>query len=125
MTFNWRGFLTLAIELEESADEAKLRSSISRAYYASYCSARDYMDKKIPKNVPPHKYVIEYYNGFHGGKTNFRRSLIAENLKLMKVKRVTSDYDNKSQNIKSMRESAQFVLDLSKDVIEFIEDGGL
>lgn len=127
--FNWRDYLTLAIELENGTDESKLRSSISRAYYASYCSARNYMEyschHKIPNNVSKHKYVIDYYNGIHRGKTNHRRSQIAENLKRMKVERVTSDYDNNSQNLKTLHKSAQYVSDLSEDVIALIEGGRL
>lgn len=85
----------------------------------------DVCHNKIPRNVSKHKYVIDYYNGLHGGKTNHRRSQIAENLKRMKAERVTSDYDNNSQNLKTMHKLAQFVLELSEDVIVLTETGGL
>lgn len=42
MAFDWAGYLTLAEELGGRADdEAALRSAISRAYYAAFCSARN------------------------------------------------------------------------------------
>ena len=122
--------MDLAKELETSADEAKLRSSISRAYYASYCSARNYMEdvchNKLPSNMPSHQYVIDYYNGKHGGRTNHRRSRIAENLKRMKSQRIMADYYNEGVHpIKALHDTAQFVIELSDDIIIVIGAGGL
>jgi hypothetical protein len=47
MPFEWRGFLALARELNEQASassnpESRLRSAVSRAYFAAYCYARNY-----------------------------------------------------------------------------------
>jgi hypothetical protein len=47
MAFEWRMFLTLAEEWQESAPssslaEALLRNSLSRAYFAAFCHARVY-----------------------------------------------------------------------------------
>ncbi len=39
MPFDWTQYLMLAEELAQRTDEAALRSAISRAYYAVYCSA--------------------------------------------------------------------------------------
>jgi hypothetical protein len=81
---------------------------------------------KIPKTgVSFHKYVIDYYNGVYGGITNHRRSQIAENLKRMREKRRMADYNNEVHFIKDLHDSAQFVLDLSEDVIALIEKGKL
>lgn len=129
IAFNWRDYLNLATELETGTDEARLRSSISRAYYASYCSSRNYMEdvcnNKLPKTgVSKHKYVIDYYNGVYGGKTNHRRSQIAENLKRMRVERRWADYNNDVHFLKDLHDRAQFVLDLSGDIVELIEKGG-
>jgi uncharacterized protein (UPF0332 family) len=42
MPFSWSQYLTLADELaQRTHDAASLRSAISRAYYAVFCSARD------------------------------------------------------------------------------------
>ncbi len=54
MSFNWSEYLNLAQELagrstEPPNQEARLRSSISRAYYAAFCKARNYLlGKKYP-----------------------------------------------------------------------------
>jgi uncharacterized protein (UPF0332 family) len=47
MSFNWFDFLTLADALlrtpsSPGLEEASLRSAISRAYYAAFCSARNF-----------------------------------------------------------------------------------
>lgn len=47
MAFNWREFLELARELAGQAsarysEEAAKRTSVSRAYYAAFCFARNY-----------------------------------------------------------------------------------
>jgi uncharacterized protein (UPF0332 family) len=48
MTFDWAHYLDLAKELHTDAaasalEEAKLRAAISRAYYATFCLARNYL----------------------------------------------------------------------------------
>ena len=48
MSFDWSNYLDLARELQRqgaihSSKEAELRSSISRAYYAAFCKARNYL----------------------------------------------------------------------------------
>jgi hypothetical protein len=79
----------------------------------------------MPSNTSVHKYVIDYYNGKHGGITNRRRSKIAENLKRMRSERIMADYNNEVHLIKKLHNIAQFVIDLSDDVITLIKNGGL
>jgi len=48
MAFNWEEYLILAKELigqtsRPTAEEARLRCAISRAYYAAFCETRDYL----------------------------------------------------------------------------------
>lgn len=127
--FNWRNFLELAKELEKENDEAKLRSSISRAYYAAYCSSRNYMEdvcsRPLPFDGPTHQYVIEYFNGKKGVKTTPRRSKIAQNLMRMRQKRTDADYDDTTRATVNWRSDAVFVIGLSEDVIKSTEIGGL
>jgi uncharacterized protein (UPF0332 family) len=129
IAFNWREYLTLAIELEEGTDEAKLRSSISRAYYAAYCSARNYMEgpckRTLKRGIPAHQCVIEYFNGNRDDKANCRRLQIAQNLIRMREERRMADYDNNVHFLKKLHDSAQIVLDQSEEVIALIEKGGL
>jgi hypothetical protein len=47
--FGWTDFLVLARDLSErESDEAALRTAISRAYYASYCSAAQHLLRRTP-----------------------------------------------------------------------------
>ena len=119
----------MAIELEKGIGEAKLRSSISRAYYAAYCSARNCMEdvcgRSLPFDEPSHQYVIEYYNGNKGVRTNPRRAKIAQNLIRMKVRRTMADYDKKIHTELALHGAAQFVISQSEEVIASIEQGGL
>jgi hypothetical protein len=51
--FGWADFLVLARELAtRESDEAALRTAISRAYYASYCSAAQHVLQRMPKLFP-------------------------------------------------------------------------
>lgn len=57
MSFDWADFLTLAHELSTSPAgdqlrEAKLRSAISRAYYASFHHARNYYKARYKREPP-------------------------------------------------------------------------
>src|ERR1039457_6864981 len=51
MSFDWSDYLTLAQELTSAAinstiQEAHMRAAISRAYYAAFCKARNYLFNK-------------------------------------------------------------------------------
>ena len=54
MNFDWIEYLNLAKELRgnhiTSNQEAKMRSIISRAYYAVFCKSKEYLSKN--KNIP-------------------------------------------------------------------------
>src|SRR5437763_4831535 len=70
MSFNWSEYLTLAQELTSkstasSIQEAHLRCAISRAYYASFCKARNLLLNKdgylTPKGVNVHFDVADKF----------------------------------------------------------------
>ena len=69
VNFDWKKYLDLAEDLAQNkSDEAKLRASVSRAYYAAFCNARNYMfnidQNPFPPNVKGHhRYLVEYYKG--------------------------------------------------------------
>ena len=47
MPFSWGEYLRLAEELgQRTDDQASLRSAISRAYYAVFCTARDFLERE-------------------------------------------------------------------------------
>jgi len=50
--FRWEDYLSLAKELAKSTEEQHRRSAISRAYYAAYCSARAWYERKYNLQFP-------------------------------------------------------------------------
>lgn len=129
ISFNWRSYLDLAIELEKETNEAKLRSSISRAYYAAFCSARNYMEDKdrhkLPLDGSEHQYIIDYYSGHKGRSTNRNRTQIAQDLVRMRRERVNADYNNIFVNVRFLPTTAKDVLIRAENVLSLIERGGL
>lgn len=121
----------MAQELGKSSDdEAKLRSSISRAYYAAFCTACNYIShvdhKALPNDEPLHQYVTNYFSGtIHGSKKNNKRTKIGSELKRMKADRVKADYDNCISNMISLNATVKDVLMRSERVISSLEMGGL
>jgi uncharacterized protein (UPF0332 family) len=71
MSFDWSEYLTLAQELTSASisspiQEAHLRAAISRAYYAAFCKARNYLlnkDGYKPRNTNAHQDVIMKFEG--------------------------------------------------------------
>jgi uncharacterized protein (UPF0332 family) len=58
MTFSWTTYFTLAQELLKAApnsplEETRLRSAISRAYYAVFNESRIFLEARIPNIVIP------------------------------------------------------------------------
>ncbi|WP_449416562.1 HEPN domain-containing protein [Phormidium nigroviride] len=99
MTFNWSQYLTLAKELigqspSPASEEAKRRSAISRAYYAAFISARNYLQERegysIPKTVDAHKYVREQFKQ----SADPVRQDIGRKLEMLRKDRNQSDYKN-------------------------------
>jgi len=133
IVFDWPDYLELAEELGESSDnEAKMRSSISRAYYAAYCNARNYMIEKdhnqIPKDESVHQYVINYFWGFkhESIKTHTRRE-IGIILDRMKKRRINADYEDRFPvgNLVILNSETRKTLLESKRIISLINKGGI
>lgn len=66
MSFDWSQYFVLAEHLAEQDDEASRRSAVSRAYYAAYCSARNWLQANEPDlgRAPPgesHRYIWDRY----------------------------------------------------------------
>jgi uncharacterized protein (UPF0332 family) len=103
MSFDWLHYLDLALELYEQAgssrhSDANLRSSISRAYYATYHKSRQLLKNKwgisVSKASNAHKLVQdEFY------RKNQRK--IAENLYRMRVNRNDADYNDRYTNLEA------------------------
>lgn len=103
MTFDWTEYFRLARELAGQAtipanQEAKLRSSVSRAYYAAFCKARNYLrdvDKiSVPTDGTVHQYVQEK---FEISSDPIRKQL-GEDLKRLRRRRNKADYQDSVSN---------------------------
>ena len=96
MTFQWTRFLELARDLAQqaaSADnrEAKYRTAISRAYYAAFHQARDYIIAtlgRMPQNGNEHLYIQDWF--FDAGG-RFQK-LISDDLEALHRERKHADY---------------------------------
>jgi uncharacterized protein (UPF0332 family) len=87
-------------------DEAKLRSSISRAYYAAFCIARNHLKDVEQKPIPDesvHSYVISQFYSL--GKRNNGKKLALE-LRRLRNHRNRADYDDSISGLSSMSQDA-------------------
>jgi uncharacterized protein (UPF0332 family) len=91
--FDWPNYLNLSRTLNESTDEASLRASVSKAYYAVFNMSRNklieldtsYVENKYGDS---HRDII---NKFKNNDKQVAKSL-AVHLNKLKQKRVNSDY---------------------------------
>lgn len=99
MTFDWSQYLNLAKEFlcqptPPANQEAKMRSAISRAYYAAFISARNYLpeteEHSIPKTADAHKYVVQQFKQ----SSDADRQNIGSNLEKLRRDRNAADYNN-------------------------------
>lgn len=124
MSFDWSEYLTLAHELAgqarvPSSQESKLRSAISRAYYAAFCCARNHVRDKelraIPSKADAHQYVR---NQFLNSRDHVRKK-IGTNLGRMRTNRNKADYDDSVSELdrlakKALIQSAEVMSVLSR-----------
>lgn len=99
MEFNWESYVSLSERIlswcEKDLKEACLRTSISRAYYGVFCTARNKLIAEgviIPK-VSTHKFVREKYQA---SKNKFKKK-IGKNLKRLWAERKAADYEDKAE----------------------------
>lgn len=99
MSFSWRDYLSLAFELNGKTPhpyslEARSRSAISRAYYAAFIEARNFLRDAegiaMPSDSSVHNFVI---STFRASRQNRCRS-IAEHLEKLRSYRNHADYDD-------------------------------
>ena len=111
MSFDWTQYLFLARELTKgstssSNHEAKLRSAISRAYYAAFCNARNFLrdDRKevIPSTGVAHGIVKDIF----GGSTDKIELEIEADLDRLRIDRNKADYDDDVLGLVSISEYA-------------------
>lgn len=105
MTFDWSKYYDLAQELIDQAQdqsigsdikEAKLRSALSRVYYACYRTAKNYLIAKSlysptrKEQENDHIYVRDQFRD----RLNPRKDQVANNLKRLRLERNKADYDD-------------------------------
>lgn len=92
--FDGSDFLALAENLlsQRAGDEAAERSAISRAYYAAFLKAREYLDRQgpaVPRNGAAHTVV---WNRLLTGQGSVSKS-VGQDGKRLKAWRRSADYD--------------------------------
>ena len=119
MSFDWSEYLKLARQLavlDGSAldQEARLRSAISRAYYAAFCRSRNYLRDtqkgSVPGGAKAHAYVREQ---FLNSSVETRKEL-GENLERLREARNKADYDD---NVPGLSGLARTALKWAEDAI--------
>jgi uncharacterized protein (UPF0332 family) len=97
MSFDWSEYLDLAKEMTKvglsSSQEAVLRCAISRAYYAAFCSSRNFAlteGATFKKTGEDHRLVPTYFTH----STDRKRQKIATKLKRLKDNRRQADYED-------------------------------
>jgi len=122
MTFDWAEYLKLAQELAGQAanpanEEAKLRSSVSRAYYAAFCKARNYLrDIKgysIPSGIDVHAHVRNKFKH----STDRSRQDIGNELDRQRVRRNRADYDD---SVTGLLAEAEISLESTRYIIDML-----
>ena len=123
MSFDWLEYLNVAQELagqpdRASNEEAKLRSSISRAYYAAFIKARNFLrdnEGMVISNQPRvHEYVPRQFEQSRDKK----RQQIGYKLRDMRHIRNQADYDDV---VLHLPELSKKTLKLARQVILRLE----
>jgi uncharacterized protein (UPF0332 family) len=129
MRFNWLHYLDLASELSDQAKisepkEAKLRSSISRAYYAIFHKSRQHLEDNwgitIDKDSSAHQQVSDEFAN-RQITDEFKQSIqqrISENLTRMRKNRNKADYREKCGNLER---TAQDTINRAMQVISDLD----
>ena len=131
MRFDWSEYLNLAQELaatnsDSSANrDAKLRSAITRAYYSTFCLARNYLRdiEKDPRlfrknrDINEHQYVAEEFI-YHPTKMK-NMVKIGENLSRLRELRNKADYEDTMFNL---QREARNALMLAENIISALSN---
>ena len=122
MSFDWNDYLTLAQELHQQSSssnikEAKLRSAISRAYYAAFIQARNFLlnqGQLLPSDGQVHRLVAEQFNL---GQDLVWRD-VGRKLRVLRLARNRADYD---EVVHQLEATARRTLHLSNQVFELLK----
>ncbi len=123
--FDWQEYLYLALELAgrkgtpQCNDEADKRTAISRAYYAAFRKARNFLIVRDNFEIDlgtgsSHNQVIYAFKNH----PNHQRQILGENLRRMKIYRESADYDGNFNG--SLDSAVDFVIERAEDVIKML-----
>lgn len=119
MSFDWSEYLNLARELAQAmTDEAKMRSAISRAYYAAFIKARNFLQEREGLTIASensHQYLINQFKN----SSDPARTKLGERLKRLRVYRNQADYDN---SFPRLAEKVQESLTLARRIISSLDN---
>ena len=99
MSFNWWEYLNLAQELAgqtttPAGQEAKQRAALSRAYYAAFCQARNYLRDKEGHSLPTGSRVHAYVRDQFKNSFDQTQNQIGHDLNRLRIDRNKADYDD-------------------------------
>jgi uncharacterized protein (UPF0332 family) len=121
MSFDWSGYLDLAKELNDNSianREAKQRSAVSRAYYAVFNLAKDYLEQvegqSIPRTADAHRYVGDQFRI----SANPNRKAIARNLVRLRRFRNQADY---AAGFPALASTATRSIDTAEEIIKALK----
>jgi uncharacterized protein (UPF0332 family) len=123
MTFQWADYLSLATALLTqqntfAPEEARCRASISRAYYAVFCAARNYAAVQeglsLTQSGTDHQAVWQH---FQNGPSRTHRQL-SELLERLRIRRNRADYDDVFPNV---LKEAQFTILYARQAFHVLE----
>jgi len=119
MSFDWKNYLHLAEHLPATTCrggvEARLRTSISRAYYAVFCQARNNLlsEGKSLSGMDQHQSVIAM---LHESGDGLKRKIATE-LGRLRRNRNKADYDDDIDNVAFMQQvSMTWAASIQKDL---------
>ena len=124
MSFDWTEYLYLAQEMSgqataPSTEEARLRSAVSRAYYAAFCRARNHLrdveHHRIPADNLAHNYVPAQ---FKSSRSKVQRE-IGHSLNRLRVLRNQADYDDVVPSLPALTNS---VLRVTRRIIFLLDN---
>lgn len=126
MPFDWAEYIKIAEDLIVQGDSSPIesayfRSSVSRAYYGAYCTARDIVEQKLDYTVPKgdsHKFVINKFMNSSGRVTK----KVGEDLNRLHGKRRKVDYEA-SADIN--REFAKTALQQAQNIFKLFSDSSV
>ena len=124
MRFDWGKYLTLAQDWADLSKghvnkEALLRSAISRAYYASFCKARNHLrdiekERGLGKSLQVHQLVIER---FERSDSKAKKDIGTALDRLRKIRNI-ADYQDMFHDLEA---TALQSLQYAEEVIESLD----